>query len=264
LRLRQNSIELPVLGYSGVPTFSTSFASVQNEENGDPTQKNALDKRATVLLNRQMQTLGLSSQPQPADGLLKRLFWPSIESQYDVDLLGQQGFWICSIVALLSLVLLAFLHMPGTGFFTAVVFFLGGCGVRQRSLAAASLVFAMYLVNLIAEFALGSRGNPFVSSVILMILFANIRATVLSRRWIAQAVNPIEHEFPERSIETTKDKFANVLPAWLWPKTRYAFFPLAALLLLLTIAGTVMLKKQASARTVSPETNSTLEVAPPN
>jgi hypothetical protein len=51
-----------------------------------------------------METLGLSSQPQPTDNLFKRLFWPRIESHYDVDLLGQQGFWVCSIVAVLSLI----------------------------------------------------------------------------------------------------------------------------------------------------------------
>jgi hypothetical protein len=38
------------------------------------------------------------------DNLFKRLFWPRIESHYDVDLLGQQGFWVCSIVAVLSLI----------------------------------------------------------------------------------------------------------------------------------------------------------------
>src|ERR1700691_5952777 len=109
-----------------------------------------------------MQTLGLSSKPQPADNIFKRLFWPAIESQYDVDLLGQQGFWICTVVAVLSLVLTAILGTPISGAFTALVFFLGGCGVRQRSVAAAALVFCLYLVNFVGGIAIGSFGNPLI------------------------------------------------------------------------------------------------------
>ena len=107
-----------------------------------------------------MQTLGLSSKPQPADNIFKRLFWPAIESQYDVDLLGEQGFWICTVVAVLSLVLTAILGTPISGAFTALVFFLGGCGVRPRSVAAAALVFCLYLVNFVGGIAIGSFGNP--------------------------------------------------------------------------------------------------------
>ena len=99
-----------------------------------------MDKTINIHLNRRMQTLGLSSQPQPTDNLFKRLFWPAIESQYDVDLIGQQGFWVCTVIAVLSLGMMTLLHMPLTGLFTAVVLFLGGCGVRQRSVAAAGLV----------------------------------------------------------------------------------------------------------------------------
>jgi hypothetical protein len=129
-----------------------------------------------------MQTLGLSSKSQSTDNLFKRLFWPAIESQYDVDLLGQQGFWVCTIVAVLSLVLMIVFGTPITGIFTALVFFLGGCGVRQRSVAASATVFALYLINWAGGVVLGSVGNPLVPLVILMLLFANVRATILSRR----------------------------------------------------------------------------------
>jgi hypothetical protein len=156
-----------------------------------------------------MQTLGLSSQPQPTDNLFKRLFWPRIESQYDVDLLGQQGFWVCTIVAVLSLIVMIVLGTPVTGLFSALVFFLGGCGVRQRSVSAAAMVFALYLINWVGGILIGTVGNPLVPLVILMLLFANVRATVLSRRWIAQPADPTDQEFPERSMETTSDRFAN-------------------------------------------------------
>jgi hypothetical protein len=210
-----------------------------------------------------MQTLGLSSKPQAADNIFKRLFWPAIESQYDVDLLGQQGFWVCTGVAVLSLVIMLVLGMPFIGIFTAVVFFLGGCGVRQRSISAAVLVFTLYLTNIVGGWALGSFGNPLLPLVVLMLLFANVRATVLSSRWMAQPVDPIDQEFPERSMETMSDRFANSLPATMWAKCRYAFFPLAGTLLLLVIAGVIMMKRQAAA-TATPRTSSqTLEVTPP-
>src|SRR5271154_5373898 len=209
----------------------------------------------------EMQTLGLSSQPQPADNLFKRLFWPAIESQYDVDLLGQQGFWVCTIVAVLSLVVMIILGTPITGVFAALAFFLGGCGVRQRSVAAAVLVFSLYLVNFVGGIAIGAFGNPLIQGVVLMLLFANVRATVLSRRWMAQPVDPIDQEFPERSMTTITDRFANKLPAALWPKTRYVFFPLAGILLLLTVVGVVVMKRQT--RTAVPDdTTITLEVTP--
>jgi len=160
-----------------------------------------------------MQTLGLSSKPQPTDNLFKRLFWPSIESQYDVDLLGQQGFWVCTIVAAVSLAIMVMLGTPIIGLFSALAFFLGGCGVRQRSVVAAAMVFALYLVNWVSGFIIGTVGNPLVPLVILMLLFANVRATVMSRRWMAQPTKTEDQEFPERSIETVTDKFANSLSA---------------------------------------------------
>lgn len=209
-----------------------------------------------------MQTLGLSSKPQPADNIFKRLFWPAIESQYDVDLLGQQGFWICTVVAVLSLVVMAVLGTPVTGAFSALVFFLGGCGVRQRSVAAAVLVFCLYLVNFIGGIAIGSFGNPLIQGVVLMLLFANVRATVLSRRWMAQPVDSIDQELPERSMTTIADRFANRLPATLWPNTRYVFFPLAGILLLLTVAGVVIMKRQATRKTTPQDNATTLEVTP--
>ncbi|NYF89446.1 hypothetical protein RBB79_07820 [Tunturiibacter empetritectus] len=224
-----------------------------------------MDKRINIHLNRRMQTLGLSSQPQPTDNLFKRLFWSAIESQYDVDLIGQQGFWVCTVVAVLSLGMMTLLHMPLTGLFTAVVFFLGGCGVRQRSVAAAGLVFALYLTNLVGGLVLGSFGNPLIQLIVLMLLFANVRATVLSRRWMAQPVDTIDQELPERSMETVTDKFANGLPALLWAKSRYAFFPLAGVLLLLSIAGVVLMEKQALIRTATPAgATKTLDVGPSN
>lgn len=195
-----------------------------------------------------MQTLGLSSKPEPTDNLFKRLFWPRIESQYDVDLLGQQGFWVCTIVAVLSVILLLAMRMPVVALVTATIFFLGGCGVRQRSIAAAIFVSGLYLVNFIGGMALGSPGNPLIQTVVVMLLFANVRATVLSRRWISHPTDEIDLELPDRLTDTFTDKFSNTLPVKLWPVGRYIFFPLATIMLLLTIAGFVAMKKESAKR----------------
>ena len=53
-----------------------------------------------------METLGLSGSAPRSDGRLKSLFWPSIQSATDVDYLGTQGYWVCTLIAVLSLVVL--------------------------------------------------------------------------------------------------------------------------------------------------------------
>ena len=54
-----------------------------------------------------MQTLGLSESTPRTDSRLKSLFWPSITSGADVDYLGAQGYWVCSAIAILTLVVMA-------------------------------------------------------------------------------------------------------------------------------------------------------------
>jgi hypothetical protein len=76
---------------------------------------------------------------------------------------------------------------------------------------------------------------------------------------MAQPVDSADQEFPERSMETFTDRFANRLPAAAWPKSRFIFFPLAGILLLLTIAGVVVMKRRA---TMTPGSTTTLEVTP--
>src|SRR5262250_1864628 len=62
-----------------------------------------------------MQTLGLSDSTVRTESRLKSLFWPSIQSGADVDYLAVQGFWVCTIVGVLGLVLLTLTRQPITG-----------------------------------------------------------------------------------------------------------------------------------------------------
>ena len=87
-----------------------------------------------------MQTLGLSDSTDRTESRLKSLFWPSIQTGTDVDYLGTQGYWVCTVVAILSFVfLVASGHMIG-GIFTLPFYYLGGVGVRERSRYAAAAV----------------------------------------------------------------------------------------------------------------------------
>jgi hypothetical protein len=194
-----------------------------------------------------MQTLGLSSTSQPTDNIFKRLFWPSIENQYDVDLLGQQGFYVCVVVGGLSLLLLTVIGNPIIALLTASVFFLAGCGVRERSVAAAAMAFTLYLTNFLGGFVIGTVGNPLVPLFVLMLLLANVRATLMSRKWSAQPTDGTDFDVAERSTSGVMDRFANRLPAKIWPVGRYCFFPLAGVLLLLTVAGLIIMKRNAEA-----------------
>jgi hypothetical protein len=187
-----------------------------------------------------METLGLSSPSQPSDNIFKRLFWPSVQNQYDVDLLGYQGFWVCLIIGLLSCVLQVIAGHYLAGPFTAILYILGGFGVRERSPAAAVLIFLLYVLDAFGSILIlggAALGNPFVKIVVVMLLLANIRATILSEKWRGD-------ELPERSITTLTDKVANQLPPILWPKLRWVFFVLAPLTLMLSMAGLGMIYVQ--------------------
>jgi hypothetical protein len=193
-----------------------------------------------------MQTLGVASTPQPTDGLFKRLFWPTIENQYDVDLVGQQGFWICFIIAVISTVMLIATGQLLIGLLVGITYFLAGLGVRERSIAAAVLIFACYFLDRLSSvelMILGSAGvgNPFVVSVATLLLFSNVRATILSRKWWAPETPADIGELPEQTNTTFFDKVANSMPPAVWPKGRFVFYPLAGLLLLMTVLGMVSL-----------------------
>jgi hypothetical protein len=210
-----------------------------------------------------METLGLSSKPQKSDNIFQRLLWPTIYNQYDVDLLGQQGFWVCIALGTLSGVLLLLTGQFLVGLLTVFVFFAGACGVRERSVSAASVIFAIQLISLLsAYFISGLPPSPVISIVILMLLLANVRAAIISSRWIAAPPEESDTDLPERSTFTAADRFANTLPVTLWPKIKYVFFGVSALYLVLTIVGAVFLTTHRQPH-LSTAPDGTLQVEPP-
>lgn len=210
-----------------------------------------------------MQTLGVSDSAPKSEGRLKSLFWPSIRSGSDVDYLGVQGYWVCTLVAVVTLAfgLLALGAVRNLGqiAFLAVVsgivflfYYLGGIGVREGSRFAAAMVFVMYALDMITYLAAIVNANGLVSlfvspgSVIILlvktavtlVLFCNLRAT-----WVAASWTPGSEEsaLPLRRGETLSDKFVDQWPRWIWPKIRIAYFVFAVLVLALWFLGSVVI-----------------------
>jgi hypothetical protein len=170
--------------------------------------------------------------------MLKSIFWPTVENAWDVNYLGRQGFWICLIVAALQLAVALASGNPimiVAGAASALVFLLGGMGVREASWPAAALVFSIYFAGLL--FTLASRQLPGILTIVAAgILLSNVRAAFLASEWRPAAE---DEDRPTRFKETWGDKLADQLPAKAWPVLQIPFFGLAALLLLLSLAAVV-------------------------
>ena len=178
-----------------------------------------------------METLGLSDSSTHSESRLKSLFWPSIENGSDVDYLGAQGYWVCTLVAVVSFVFLIVASKPITAVAILLLYYLGGVGVRERSRYAAAIVFAMYLLDTLV-------GPGVVRVLFAALLLSNLRAT-----WIASGWKPGSEEsiLPPRLNEGWADRFRDILPGWLWPKIRIFYYVFSAAFLLLAIFGLVMM-----------------------
>ncbi len=180
-----------------------------------------------------MQTLGLSDSTPRSEGRLKSLFWPSITSGSDVDYLGRQGFWVCTVVGILSFLFLALVN-PLLGLAILLVYFLGGVGVRERSRYAATIVFALYfLETLVLLPGLLSPGG-ILRIVCLGLLLSNFRATWIASRWQPGSEDA---ELPIRLSDTWGDKLTDQLPMWLWPKISIPYYIFASGFLVLEAYG---------------------------
>jgi hypothetical protein len=150
-----------------------------------------------------MQTLGLSASTLRTESRLKSLFWPSIQSSSDVDYLGAQGYWVCTIVALLSAALLTFAGRPMIGAVVFLFYYIGGVGVRERSACAAAVVLLMYILDTLVT------GPGVVSVLIAALLFSNLRATWTASSW---KLDSDAATLPPRFADTWSDRFADKVP----------------------------------------------------
>jgi hypothetical protein len=182
-----------------------------------------------------VQTLGISDKQQEPDNFFRRIFWPSNHPS-DVDLLGQQGFWVCAFVAVVSIIQGVLEQHWIFGVFFALVFLLGGIGVREHSRAAAVCISVLYLVNMAGAAIVGHNVPGVLTLAALGLLLANIRGTWIAARWKDVAV---EDDLPSRFHENWRDWLVDILPPRIWPRGRFVFFGLYAIAFLLTIIGLV-------------------------
>ncbi len=183
-----------------------------------------------------MQTLGISDSTSRSESRLKSLFWPSVESGVDVDYLAVQGYWVCTLVAALSVVVLLATRQPILAAVMFLLFYLGGVGVREHSRFAATIVFVYYVIDTLTSvrFLVASPGGIVLRVIITALLLSNLRATWIAAHWQSGSD---EAALPLRLVDTWTDKFANKWPTWLWPKMRVVYYILSTGLLLLTGLG---------------------------
>ncbi len=218
-----------------------------------------------------MQTLNLSGEPKKSDGRLKSLLWPTVDNAWDVDYLGQQGFWICIVIAIISLALIlitAFefanpssrLVILVLGVVFSFVFVVGGMGVREANWPAAATIFALYIFNQLAS----GRVPGIIAIIIGGVLLSNVRATFLASRWKPAAEG---EDRPTRFNETFRDKLVDQLPPKAWPILKIPFFIGSFLLLIFLVYASAVAfshKQVAPATDENAAPSATVTVAPPD
>jgi len=189
-----------------------------------------------------MQTLGLSDSTPRSESRIKSLFWPSIQSGADVDYLAVQGFWVCTIVGVMSLFFLAVsARQPILGVLVFLLFHFGGVGVREHNPFAAAIILVYYVVDFLASAVslfVNSPGIGVLRIIIVALLVSNLRAT-----WIAGSWKPDSEEaaLPPRMGETFADKLSDKWPAFIWPKVKVVYYIFSFGFLALTVAGFIVI-----------------------
>ena len=184
-----------------------------------------------------MQTLGLLQESKRSDGRLKSIFWPTVENAWDVDYLGQQGFWICFLLAVIQFGFSLFTGSPliiVLGLFVGLVYFTGGMGVREKCWPAAALIFTCYFLETLASMFTGLFLTPggVLRILLLGLLLSNLRATFIASEWRTAAEG---EDMPLRFNESLRDKLVDAWPPKLWPRLQVPFYVLAVLLLILSL-----------------------------
>jgi hypothetical protein len=176
-----------------------------------------------------VETLGLSDSTPRTESRLKNLFWPTIQNGSDVDYLGTQGYWVCTVVAIPSFIFLAANGQPITGLLILIFYYLGGVGVRERSRYAAAVVFLMYLLDTLLA--------PGVIRILISaLLLSNLRAIWIAAGWKSDSEEAL---LPPRLGESLSDKLADRFPMWLWPKARIPYYIFSAGFLTMVVVGLV-------------------------
>jgi hypothetical protein len=193
-----------------------------------------------------MSTLGLDDAPSHEDNIFKRIFWPG-NQPYEVDSLGQQGLWVCIVVAVVSLVGSVVTGHPLVGLLFAAFYWMGGMGVREGSIAAAVIVAAGYIAAASLVVIMG-RPPGVLDIAITIVLLANIRGTWIAASWKKRGAADM---FPDRIDQTWTDKLIDQWPPKFWPNGQYAFYVVTLLVVvLMALSGYGLSKQRARMRQI--------------
>jgi len=184
-----------------------------------------------------METLGLSRPPVRNENIFRHIFWPSADS-VDADMLGQQGFWICLLLALLTVIEAVFKGHVLLSVLFAIFYFLGGIGVREHDIASAISVTAIYVLNVIGVELMARQFPGWLVLFVMLILASNVRGCWIASKWLGSGDPDI---VPMRMNENWRDKLVDQMPARVWPRLRAAFYVLAFLVFMATLAGVIVI-----------------------
>jgi hypothetical protein len=172
-----------------------------------------------------MQTLGLSDSTPRTESRLKSLFWPTIRTQWDLDYVTNQGFWICVLVGGVTFGFGLFTGGGIVGILDFIFYLLAGSGVRLRSRVAAVTALALYTLSGVVLQMGANQGFGVMRILFMATLLANVRGIWISASW----PKPVPEDTPEQTALTFFDKVSDRLPALLWPRLKWLFYILAAL-----------------------------------
>jgi hypothetical protein len=188
-----------------------------------------------------MQTLGLAESPR-TESRFKSLFWPSIQSATDVDYLETQGYWVCTFVAAVTFLLLLMAGQYILAPALLLFFYFGGVGVRERDVFAGAIVFAYYGLDTLITMTVMLFVTPLGMIVFRLfacaLLLSNLRATWIASTWKSTSENAV---LPPRLGDTFADKFADLWPAWIWPKVRWGYYIFSTAVMLFFLLGIVFI-----------------------
>ena len=186
------------------------------------------------------------------------MFWPA-NQPYEADTLGQQGLWVCIVVAVVSAGFALVQGHPLLGLLLLAFYWTGGMGVRVHSVTAAVIVAAGYLGSVIMAVLLGAL--PGVLDVIISgLLLANIRGTYIAASWKRRGEPDM---FPERLNTSFTDRLIDQWPARFWPSGQFLFYAVAFVYGALFVLGVIGTLRLRAAQRPQPQ-EIQLQVAPPS
>ncbi len=147
----------------------------------------------------------------------------------------RQGFWVCFVLATMTLLLNLAAGFVFDGLFEAGFYYLAAMGVRERSRSAGIAAFLSYFLAPFVMYRFGQNGFGILRIFFLALLLANVRGNLQAAMW----KDDPDEGTPERLNDTFGDKLADQMPRVVWPKGKYVFFVVGPIEIALLIGALI-------------------------